>query len=233
MRWTQLTITPLLIILISSPMFASDPKVVERLDECGLVMKEILGIPEGIPQNLLDKAECVAVMPRVKKAAFGIGGSYGKGALICRSGKEFDGPWGAPAMYRLEGMSIGFQIGGSATDFVLLVMNPKGVNSLIKSKVKLGADASAAAGPKGRTSSAETDAFMSAEILTYSRAKGLFAGVSLTGSTLREDSDDNKGLYDQEISAKEIIIGAKVKIPDAAKGLTSVLQKQSPTNKSE
>lgn len=233
MRWTHLTIIPVLIFLVLGSMFATDAKVVERLDECGLVMKEILGIPEGIPQNLLDKAECVAVMPRVKKAAFGIGGSYGKGALICRSGKGFDGPWGAPAMYRLEGMSIGFQIGGSATDFVLLVMNPKGVNSLIKSKVKLGADASAAAGPKGRTSSAETDAFMSAEILTYSRAKGLFAGVSLTGSTLREDSDDNKGLYDQKISAKEIIIEAKVKIPDAAKGLTSVLQKQSPTNKSE
>lgn len=221
-----------LILLSSTWIVAADEKVAERLGECGTVMKEILGIPEGIPQDLLDKAECVAVMPSVKKAAFGIGGSYGKGALVCRSGKNYDGPWGAPAMYRLEGMSIGFQLGGSATDFVLLVMNPKGVESLIKSKVKLGADASAAAGPKGRTASAETDAFMSAEILTYSRAKGLFAGVSLAGSTLREDGGDNEGLYGQKVSAKEIIIEGKVQVPDAGKELVSLLQNQTPKNKS-
>jgi len=221
-----------LILLSSTWIVAADEKVAERLGECGTVMKEILGIPEGIPQDLLDKAECVAVMPSVKKAAFGIGGSYGKGALVCRSGKNYDGPWGAPAMYRLEGMSIGFQLGGSATDFVLLVMNPKGVESLIKSKVKLGADASAAAGPNGRTASAETDAFMSAEILTYSRAKGLFAGVSLAGSTLREDGGDNEGLYGQKVSAKEIIIEGKVQVPDAGKELVSLLQNQTPKNKS-
>ena len=232
MQRTYLIIASLLIILMTSMISASSDKVKERLDECGMVMKEILGIAEGIPQNLLDKAECVAVMPSVKKAAFGIGGSYGKGALICRSGKDYNGPWGAPAMYRLEGMSIGFQLGGSATDYVLLVMNPKGAQSLIKSKVKLGADASAAAGPKGRTTSAETDAFMSAEILTYSRSKGLFAGVSLKGSTLREDGGDNEDLYGKKVSAKEIIIEAKVKTPAAAKELVSVLQKQSPKNKS-
>jgi lipid-binding SYLF domain-containing protein len=219
-------------LILAGNIFASKEDVEKRLDECGLVMKEIMNIPEGIPQDLIDKAECVAVMPSVKKAAFGIGGSYGKGALVCRSGKNFDGPWGAPAMYRLEGMSFGFQLGGSATDFVLLVMNQRGVESLIKSKVKLGADASAAAGPKGRTSSAETDAFMSAEILTYSRAKGLFAGVSLSGSTLREDGGDNKDLYGTKISAREIILESKVDAPAAAQELISVLQNQSPKNKS-
>jgi lipid-binding SYLF domain-containing protein len=232
MTKNHLIVTLILFLLASNWIVAADEKVAERLGECGMVMKEILGIPEGIPQDLLDKAECVAVMPSVKKAAFGIGGSYGKGALVCRSGKNYDGPWGAPAMYRLEGMSIGFQLGGSATDFVLLVMNPRGVASLIKSKVKLGADASAAAGPKGRTASAETDAFMSAEILTYSRAKGLFAGVSLAGSTLREDGGDNEDLYGQKVSAREIIIEGKVQSPDSAKELVSLLQKQSPENKS-
>jgi len=222
-----------LLVLTNGAIFAKKDKVEERLAECGLVMKEILKIPEGIPQDLLDKAECVAVMPSVKKAAFGIGGSYGKGALVCRTGKDYDGPWGPPAMYRLEGMSIGFQLGGSATDFVLLVMNPRGVQSLIKSKVKLGADASAAAGPKGRTTSAETDVLMTAEILTYSRSKGLFAGVSLKGSTLREDSGDNKDLYGRKISAKEIILESKVKTPQGAKELVLVLQERSPENKSK
>ncbi|MGW8181743.1 MAG: lipid-binding SYLF domain-containing protein [bacterium] len=202
----------------------------ERLTSCADVMKEILDIPEGIPQDLINKAECVAVMPSVKKVAIGIGGSYGKGVLICRTENDFTGPWGTPAMYRLEGGSIGFQLGGTATDFVLLVMNPKGVKSLISSKVKLGADASAAAGPKGRTTSAATDVAMTAEILSYSRAKGLFAGVSLEGSTLREDGGANKKLFGQEVSAKEIILERKMATPPAAEALVNLLQTKSPQN---
>jgi lipid-binding SYLF domain-containing protein len=196
-------------------------------------MKEILSIPEGIPQSLLDKAECVAVMPSVKKFAIGFGGSYGKGALICRTNDDFKGPWGVPAMYRLEGGSFGLQLGGSATDFVLLVMNPKGVNSLIGSKVKLGADASAAAGPKGRTTSAATDVAMTAEILSYSRSKGLFAGDSLEGSTLREDGGANKKLFGQKVSAKEIIIEKKMPAPEGAGDLIGLLQEKSPENLSQ
>lgn len=202
----------------------------KRLAECATVLKEILGIPEGMPQDLLNKAECVAVMPSVKKVALGIGGSYGRGALVCRTEADFTGPWGTPAMYRLEGGSFGFQLGGTATDFVLLVMNPKGVSSLISSKVKLGADASAAAGPKGRTTSAATDVAMTAEILSYSRAKGLFAGVSLEGSTLREDSGSNEKLFGQKLSAKEIILEGKVSAPAAAKDLVDLLQSESPKN---
>jgi lipid-binding SYLF domain-containing protein len=204
----------------------------KRLAECALVMKEILNIPEGVPQDLLNKAECVAVMPSVKKIALGFGGSYGRGALVCRTETDYTGPWGAPAMYRLEGGSFGLQLGGTATDFVLLVMNPRGVSSLISSKVKLGADASAAAGPKGRTTSAATDVAMTAEILSYSRAKGLFAGVSLEGSTLREDSGANEDLYGQKVSAKEIILEGKVSTPQAGQDLVDLLQKKSPENQS-
>jgi lipid-binding SYLF domain-containing protein len=172
-------------------------------------------------------------MPSVKKFALGFGGSYGKGVLVCRSETDYTGPWGAPAMYRLEGASFGLQLGGTATDFVLLVMNPRGVNSLISSKVKLGADASAAAGPKGRTTSAATDVAMTAEILSYSRARGLFAGISLEGSTLREDSGANEKLYGQEVSAKEIILEGKVSIPAAAKDLVDLLQTETPKNLSD
>lgn len=204
----------------------------ERLEECATVMQEILNIPEGIPQDLLDKAECAVVIPSVKKFALGFGGSYGKGAMLCRSGKQYTGPWGTPAMYRLEGGSFGLQIGGSATDFVLLVMNPKGVKSILSSKVKLGADASAAAGPKGRSTGAATDAYMSAEILTYSRSKGLFAGVSLEGSTLRQDSGANREIFGRKLSAKEIILEGKAKTPAPARGLVNVLQKKSPENRS-
>ncbi len=202
----------------------------ERLKECGTVIGEILNVPDGIPQELLDKAECVVVFPSVKKAAFGIGGSYGRGALICRGGTNYTGAWGAPAMYALEGFNIGFQLGGQATDFVLLVMNPKGAKSILSSKVKLGADASAAAGPKGRTASAATDVVMKAEILSYSRSKGLFAGVSLEGSTLRSDNGANKNLYGKELSAEDIILQRAVKAPAAAGSLTSVLNKKSPKN---
>ena len=200
----------------------------ERLQNAGQVIQEILNIPDDIPQDLLDKARCVIVLPSVLKAAFIVGGSYGRGAMVCRTGKNFSGPWGPPAMVVLEGGSVGFQIGGEATDFVLLVMNDRGANSLLHSKVKLGADASAAAGPKGRTASAESDATLRAEILTYSRARGAFAGVSLEGSTLRPDNDGNKALYGKPVDAAAIITGNEVQAPPEAQTLTSALQKATP-----
>src|SRR6202140_3506176 len=224
----------LTLCLTASPAFAAnDAKEVERVKEAGVVMKEILNIPDDIPQDLLDKAECVVVLPSVKKGAFGIGGSYGRGIMVCRSGEHYTGPWGAPALYALEGVSIGFQLGGQATDFVLLVMNPKGARSLLTSKVKLGADASAAAGPKGRTAESATDVVMNAEILSYSRNKGLFAGISLEGSTLRSDGSANEKLYGKKLSAKEIIVEHKVGVPACARQLVSLLNTKSPKNKSE
>jgi lipid-binding SYLF domain-containing protein len=210
----------------SSADTAKDQK--DRLQNAGQVMQEILNIPDDIPQDLLDKARCVVVMPSVLKAAFIVGGSYGRGTMVCRTGKDFTGPWGAPAMYALEGGSVGFQIGGEATDFVFLVINNRGVSSLLHSKVKLGADASAAAGPKGRTASADTDAYLRAEILTYSRARGAFAGVSLEGSTLRPDDDGNRNLYGKSADAAMIITENKVRAPAEAHTLTRTLQKATP-----
>ena len=205
----------------------------DRLKESAGVLKEILGIPEkGIPRDLLDKAECVVVFPSVKKAGLGIGASYGRGAIVCRTGEGFRGPWSAPAMFALEGASIGFQIGGEATDFVLLVMNEKGADSVMSSKVKLGADASAAAGPVGRTSSAETDIAMKAEILSYSRARGVFGGVSLAGSTLRSDGGANKNLYGQDLDARQIVREHKVEVPSAGKPLVELLEQTSPKHAS-
>jgi lipid-binding SYLF domain-containing protein len=222
------------LVLMSVMAFAAnDEREEDRVKEAGTVMKEILNIPDDIPQDLLDKAECIVVLPSVKKGAFGIGGSYGRGIMVCRSGEHYKGRWGAPALYALEGISIGFQLGGQATDFVLLVMNPKGAESLLYSKVKLGADASAAAGPKGRTAEGATDIVMDAEILSYSRNKGLFAGVSLEGSTLRSDGSANRKLYGRELTAKEIIRQGKVGIPPAARELVSILDKKSPVNKSD
>jgi len=212
---------------------ANDIHEAERVKDAGDVLKEILNIPDDIPQDLLDKAECIVVLPSVKKGAFGIGGSYGRGVMVCRGGQHYTGKWGAPALYALEGVSIGFQLGGQATDFVLLVMNPKGATSLLSSKVKLGADASAAAGPKGRTAEGATDIVMNAEILSYSRNKGLFAGVSLEGSTLRSDGSANEKLYGRKLSAKEIIREGKVGIPASAHELVSLLDKKSPVNKSD
>ncbi|HZC22969.1 MAG TPA: lipid-binding SYLF domain-containing protein [Candidatus Binatia bacterium] len=212
---------------------ANDEREEDRVKDAGEVMKEILNIPDDIPQDLLDKAECIVVLPSVKKGAFGIGGSYGRGVMVCRSGEHYKGKWGAPALYALEGVSIGFQLGGQATDFVLLVMNPKGAESLLYSKVKLGADASAAAGPKGRTAEGATDIVMDAEILSYSRNKGLFAGVSLEGSTLRSDGSANRKLYGRDLTAKEIIREGKVGIPPSARELISILDKKSPVNKSD
>ncbi len=212
---------------------ANDEHEQDRVKDAGEVLQEILNIPDDIPQELLDKAECIVVLPSVKKGAFGIGGSYGRGVMICRSGEHYKGKWGAPALYALEGISIGFQLGGQATDFVLLVMNPKGAKSLLSSKVKLGADASAAAGPKGRTAEGATDIVMTAEILSYSRNKGLFAGVSLEGSTLRSDGSANEKLYGKKLSAADIIRRGKVGIPASAHQLVSLLDKKSPVNKSE
>lgn len=222
-------------ILIAAQLCAAaeDERVDDRVKDAGEVLKEILNIPDNIPQDLLDKAECVAILPSVKKGAFGIGGSYGRGVMTCRTGPHYKGQWSAPAMYALEGVSIGFQLGGQATDFVLLVMNPKGAESLLYSKVKLGADASAAAGPKGRTAEGATDIVMQAEILSYSRNKGLFAGVSLEGSTLRSDGGANEKLYGRKLTAKEIIREGKVAIPASARQLISLLDSKSPVNKSD
>jgi len=191
-------------------------------------MREILDIPDDIPQDLLDKTRCVVVMPSVLKAAFVVGGSYGRGTMVCRTGKDFTGPWGAPAMYALEGGSIGLQIGGEATDFVFLIMNDRGAGSLLHTKVKLGADASIAAGPVGRSATADTDAYMRAEILSYSRARGVFAGISLAGSTLRPDGDANRNLYGDSRDAEKIINESKVDAPPAAHDLIAALQKSSP-----
>jgi len=228
-------LTCLLVVLVSAvTAFAvDDVHEEERVKDAGVVLKETLNIPDDIPQDLLDKAECLIILPSVKKGAFGIGGSYGRGIMVCRSGEHYKGKWGAPALYALEGISIGFQLGGQATDFVLLVMNPKGAESLLYSKVKLGADASAAAGPKGRTAEGATDIVMNAEILSYSRNKGLFAGISLEGSTLRSDGSANEKLYKRKLTAKEIIRGGKVGIPACASQLVSLLDRKSPVNKSE
>lgn len=224
----------LLVVLISgvTAFAANDAREEDRVKDAGVVLKEILNIPDDIPQDLLDKAECLIILPSVKKGAFGIGGSYGRGVMVCRSGEHYKGKWGAPALYALEGVSIGFQLGGQATDFVLLVMNPKGAKSLLSSKVKLGADASAAAGPKGRTAEGATDIVMNAEILSYSRNKGLFAGISLEGSTLRSDGSANEKLYGKRLSAKEIIRDGRVGIPACAHQLVSLLDAKSPINKS-
>jgi SH3 domain-containing YSC84-like protein 1 len=209
-------------------MFAQG-KEEDRLRACATVLKEILNIPDNIPKDLLDKAECVIVFPGVKKFAMGVGGSYGRGAITCRTGEDYQGPWSAPAMFALEGGSIGIQLGGQSTDFVLLVMNPRGAQSVLTSKVKLGADATAAAGPKGRSAAAATDAVMRAEMLSYSRSRGLFAGVSLEGSTLRPDNDANALVYGKAIDAREIVKGS-VPPPAAAKPMVDLLDRRSPKN---
>jgi len=222
------------LLMSASATFAANHEHEEdRVKDAGTVLKEILNIPDNIPHDLLNKAECVIILPSVLKGAFGIGGSYGRGVMVCRSGEHYRGRWGAPALYALEGVSIGFQLGGQATDFVLLVMNQKGAQSLLYSKVKLGADASAAAGPKGRTAEGATDIVMNAEILSYSRNKGLFAGVSLEGSTLRSDGSANEKLYGKKLSAKEIIREGRVGIPPCAHQLVSLLNSKSSVNKSD
>ena len=220
-----------LALTLALPLFAQD-KETERVENAGKVMEEILKAPDGIPQSVLDKADCVVILPSVLKFAIGIGGSYGRGVMTCRGGAKFHGPWGAPSMIALEGGSAGLQLGGNATDFILLLMSPRSAENILKSKVKLGADASAAAGPVGRTASAETDVTLRAEILSYSRSRGLFAGVSLEGSTLRPDNGANKNLYGKEVSASDIVFKKAVPVPASAKQLLATLQKASPVNKS-
>jgi lipid-binding SYLF domain-containing protein len=205
----------------------------DRIRNAGKVMVEILNVPDDLPADLLGKAECVIVLPSVMKAAFIVGGSYGRGVMSCRSGAEFNGPWSAPAMMALEGASVGFQIGGQATDFVLLVMNKRGANSILTSQVKLGGDIAAAAGPKGRDAAASTDVTMRAEVLSYSRSRGLFAGVSLEGSTLRPDGDGQARIYGKGVSAKEIVINSSIHAPASAKLLVSTLNKKAPRNRSD
>ena len=220
-----------LTLALALPLFAQD-KESDRVENAGKVMQEILNAPDSIPQSVLDKTDCVVILPSVLKFAIGIGGSYGRGVMTCRGGKNFHGHWGAPTMMALEGGSAGLQLGGTATDFVLLLMSPRSATSILSSKVKLGGDVSAAAGPVGRTASAETDVTMRAEILSYSRARGLFAGISLAGSTLRPDNSANKNLYGKEVSAKAIVFNKAVPVPDSAKDLLATLQKASPVNKS-
>lgn len=219
------------IILLAQPVAAQD-KEQDRVENAGKVMKEIMDIPDDIPQSVIDKADCVVVLPSVLKFAIGIGGSYGRGVMTCRGGKNFHARWGPPTMMALEGGSFGLQLGGQATDFVLLLMNSRAAESILSSKVKLGGDASAAAGPVGRNASAETDVTMRAQILSYSRARGLFAGISLAGSTLRPDNDANKRLYGKDVSAKEIVLNHAVAAPPSAKLLIATLNAKSPKNKS-
>ena len=222
-----------LIVLAASPMWPADKqKDEDRLSKSGTVLREILGIPDNVPENLLAKADCVIVFPSVLKAAFIVGGSYGRGVMTCRTGKDFEGPWGAPTMMALEGGSIGLQAGGQATDFVLLVMNDRGANAILSSKVKLGGDASAAAGPVGRDASAETDVTMRAEILSYSRARGLFAGVSLAGSTIRPDGNANEKVYGRKLPAKEIALSGATGVPPSAHEMIATLNARTPKHKS-
>jgi len=226
----QVFIVTLLLLAVAVPQLAAESerqKQEDPLRNAGQVMNEVLNMPDDVPQDLLDKAKCVIVVPSVLKAAFIFGASYGRGAMVCRSGSDFRGPWGAPTMMAIEGGSFGFQIGGQATDFVFLVMNARGVHSLLHSKVKLGGDISAAAGPVGRAAEADTDAYMRAEVLTYSRSRGIFAGVSLEGSTLRPDGEGNDALYGQRIRAHEIVAG-EVRTPPAADHLVSLLDRASP-----
>ena len=217
---------------LAIPLCAQE-KEADRVENAGKVMQEILKAPDGIPQSVLDKADCVVILPSVVKIAVGIGGSYGRGVMTCRGGGKFQGPWGTPTMIALEGGSAGLQLGGNATDFILLMMSPRSAESMLKSKVKLGADASAAAGPVGRTASADTDVTLRAEILSYSRARGLFAGVSLEGSTLRPDNGANKNLYGKEISAQDLVFKNAMPPPPSATELLATLQKATPVNKSK
>src|SRR6267378_3292585 len=220
--------------LVALPLLASgDKKETGRLENCGLIVKEVMDIPDNIPEDLINKAECIIVFPSVLKAAFVIGGSYGRGAMTCRSGEHFTGPWSAPTMMALEGGSVGLQLGGQATDFVLLVMNPRGAKAILSSKVKLGANASAAAGPKGRDAEAATDVTMRAEVLTYSRARGLFAGISLEGSTVRPDNGGNERLYGKKISAQDIVRKGAVAVPPSGQQMIALLNRKSPKNLSD
>jgi lipid-binding SYLF domain-containing protein len=227
-RYLSLT----LCFVLGTAVLHAANKEQDRLANAGLVMQEILDVPDNIPQELLSKAECVIVIPSMTKVAIGIGGSYGRGAMVCRSGKTFNGSWGAPAMYSLEGGSFGLQLGAESTDVVFLVMNARGVTALLDSKVKLGGNASAAAGPKGRSVEASTDASMRAEILSYSRSRGLFAGVSLSGTSIRPDDEANQQVYGRKITARNIVTGPSIAVPESGRHLVGVLEKNAPINES-
>jgi SH3 domain-containing YSC84-like protein 1 len=231
--WLAIPLISLLAVAaVAQEKEEKEDKEENRVENAGKVFKEILDAPDSIPQDVLDKADCVVILPSVLKFAIGFGGSYGRGVMTCRGGSNFNGPWGPPTMMALEGGSAGLQLGGNATDFVLLLMSPRSASSMLSSKVKLGGDASAAAGPVGRTASAESDVALRAEILSYSRARGLFAGISLEGSTLRADNNGNKKLYGKEVSASDIVFKHEVPVPPSAKTLLETLQKASPKNKS-
>jgi len=224
----HLFVSSLALLLIAPCVFAQRDQQ-KRLEEAGTVMQEILSTPDNIPRKIMDHAKCVVVLPSVVKGAFVVGGSYGHGAMVCRGGLDFTGAWGTPAMYSLEGISFGFQAGEQATDFVLLIMNDSGVNSILRSKVKLGGDVSIAAGPIGRDAEADTDAFMRAKILSYSRSRGIFAGVSLEGATLHPDDDANAALYGHGIRARQIVEGPSApESPAAAALLIRELSRVSP-----
>jgi len=220
-------------LVLSTAVINAADKEQDRLENCGVVMEEIVNLPDGIPKELLEKAECVVVVPSVMKVAVGIGGSYGRGAMVCRTGKEFKGPWGAPAMYALESGSVGLQLGGESTDLVLLVMNNRGVDALLSTKVTLGGTVAAAAGPKGREATASTDVSMRAEILSYSRSRGLFAGVSLEGASLRPDDDASAEIYGHKITARQIVTGKRLTVPPSGRRLVDVLQKNASRNESK
>jgi len=228
-----LTVGVCLVCVSTAVGAATSNKEQGRLENCGTVMQEILAVPDNIPQELLEKAECVIVIPSMTKVAMGVGGSYGRGAMVCRSGNDFNGSWGSPAMYSLEGGSLGLQLGGESTDVVLLVMNNRGVDALLGSKVTLGGNASAAAGPKGRNMEASTDGSMRAEILSYSRSRGLFAGVSLEGTSLRSDDDANAQVYGRKLTARSIVTGKQIVTPASGHALVGVLQKNAPHNESK
>jgi SH3 domain-containing YSC84-like protein 1 len=217
----------LLCLAIASPLFAQK-KEDERLTNAATVFRTILAGP--LPKSIIDQAVCVVVFPSVKKVAVGIGGSYGRGVLVCRDGADMNGAWGAPAMYKLDQASIGVQLGSTATDFVLVVMNKHGAEQILNGKTKLGANAAAAAGPTGAQATGYNAASMQVDVLTYSRSKGLFAGVSLEGATMDSDDDANKAVYGKAITAKEIIEGGQTP-PPAAKDLDSALTMASPTRK--
>ena len=228
-RYLSLT----LCFVLGSTVIGAENKENGRLENCGVVMQEILDVPDNIPQELLETAECVIVIPSMTKVALGFGGSYGRGAMVCRTGQTFNGPWGAPAMYALEGGSFGLQLGAESTDVVFLVMNKRGVDALLNSKVKLGGNFSAAAGPKGRNVEASTDASLRAEILSYSRARGLFAGVSLEGTSLRPDDEASQEVYGRKMTARSIVMGKRIDVPESGRHLIDVLEKSAPYNESK
>lgn len=220
-----------ILALLAAPL-AAQVKETERLEASREVLEEVMNVPEGLPLELLHKAECVAVVPSVKKAALGVGGRYGKGAVSCRTGHG-QGPWGPPLLISLGGGSVGFQIGGQAADYVFLIMNPKGIDHLLKSKFTLGGDVTVAAGPKGRSAEAATDLQMHAEILTWSRTRGLFAGASLEGSVVKQDKSGNRALYGEAVAPRDLLLTPRQVIPPAGRKLIALLEQLSPRNLSD